>query len=63
MLSAKLSTMTKLRIDDDVVRWAVDGRDAPADEALAALASRPLLLLMHGFGSFEDVETAPASPC
>lgn len=64
MLSAKLSTMTELRIDDDVVRWAVDGRDAPADEALAALTSRPLLLLMHGFGSFEGdlIGLAPLLP-
>ncbi len=45
--------MTALRIDTDVVRWAVDGRAASADEAIAALSERPLLLLMHGYGSFE----------
>jgi phospholipase/carboxylesterase len=45
--------MSALTIDDDVVRWAVDGRPATAEEAYSALAQRPLLLLMHGFGSFE----------
>lgn len=42
-----------MQIDDSVVRWAVDGLPATADEALIALSTRPLLLVMHGFGSFE----------
>nr|ADC79140.1 lipase/esterase [uncultured sludge bacterium] len=45
--------MTELRINDDLVRWTVDRRPATADEALRALETRPLVLLMHGFGSFE----------
>lgn len=56
--------MTGLGIDDDAVRWAVDGRGAPREEALAALAHRPLLLLLHGFGSFEGdlIGLAPELP-
>lgn len=56
--------MSGVRIDDDVVRWAVDGRDATAEAALTALAERPLLLLMHGFGSFEGdlIGLAPQLP-
>lgn len=45
--------MTELFVDDSRVQWAVDGRPATADVALDALGSRPLLLLMHGFGSHE----------
>lgn len=37
--------MTGLRIDDDVVLWSLDGRRATAQEALAALHHRPLLLV------------------
>lgn len=56
--------MTGLRIDDEFVRWAVDGRSASAAEAREALQTRPLLLLMHGFGSFEGdlIELAPKLP-
>lgn len=56
--------MTELRIEDDAVLWSVDGRPAGADTALAALAHRPLLLLLHGFGSFEGdlIELAPHLP-
>lgn len=54
----------RLRIDDELVRWAVDGRPATADEAVAALGTRPLVLLMHGFGSFEGdlIGLAPGLP-
>lgn len=46
--------MTELRIDPTTVRWAVGGAPASETQAVAALASgRPLLVLMHGFGSFE----------
>ena len=56
--------MDQLRIDDEHVRWAVGGRAASADEAITALADRPLLLLMHGYGSFEGdlIELAPRLP-
>jgi len=56
--------MSGQRIDDDVVRWAIGGRHCAADEAIAALAERPLLLLMHGYGSFEGdlIELAPRLP-
>lgn len=56
--------MTELRIDHERVCWTVDGRAASADEAVRALASRPLVLLMHGFGSFEGdlVELARLLP-
>lgn len=56
--------MSDLRIDDDVVQWAIDGRAASAEEALDALADRPLLLLMHGYGSFEGdlIGLAPRLP-
>lgn len=60
----EVEARSDLRIDDDAVRWAVAGRDASADEALHALAERPLLLLMHGYGSFEGdlIELAPRLP-
>lgn len=56
--------MSELRIEDAAVRWAVDGRPAEAEQAVAALAARPLLLLMHGYGSFEGdlIELAPLLP-
>lgn len=56
--------MSELRIDDDAVRWTAGGRAVSADEAFAALADRPLLLLMHGYGSFEGdlIELAPHLP-
>ena len=56
--------MTVLRIDDEVVLWSVDGRRTGAEEAIAALEHRPLLLLMHGFGSFEGdlIGLAPHLP-
>lgn len=43
--------MTDITIDDASVRWAIDGRAASASEAIRLLATRPLLLLMHGYGS------------
>lgn len=56
--------MTETRIDDRAVRWAVDGVHTNREAALAALASRPLLLLMHGYGSFEGdlIELSPRLP-
>lgn len=56
--------MTELRINDDFVRWAVGGRPATAGDALAALETRPLLLLLHGYGSHEGdlIELAPLLP-
>lgn len=56
--------MGEVSIDLDVVRWAVDGKPATSDEAIEALAQRPLLVLMHGFGSFEGdlVGLAPHLP-
>ncbi len=56
--------MTLLRIDDAHVRWAVDGEPATVEAAIAALSARPLLLLMHGYGSFEGdlIELAPRLP-
>ena len=56
--------MSELRIEDAAVRWAVDGRPAEAEEAVAALDARPLLLLMHGYGSFEGdlIELAALLP-
>ncbi|WP_416443112.1 alpha/beta hydrolase [Leucobacter sp. HNU] len=56
--------MAELQIDPARVRWAVDGAPASEAEALAALADRPLLVLMHGYGSFEGdlIELAPLLP-
>lgn len=56
--------MGEVRIDDDVVLWAVDGRRVSAEEARIELAQKPLLLLMHGFGSFEGdlIGLAPHLP-
>lgn len=57
--------MNTLKIDDEVVRWAVAGRAATSDDALTALAGgAPLLMLLHGYGSFEGdlIELAPALP-
>lgn len=45
--------MSEVSIDDGVVLWSVDGRRVHETDALNALQNRPLLLLMHGFGSFE----------
>ncbi len=56
--------MTQVSIDDDAVQWSIDGRSASAEQALDALAHRPLLLMMHGFGSFEGdlIGLAPHLP-
>ncbi|GAA1783864.1 hypothetical protein [Leucobacter iarius] len=56
--------MAELQIDPARVRWAVDGAPASEAEALAALVDRPLLVLMHGYGSFEGdlIELAPFLP-
>lgn len=40
--------MTTPPIDSSVVRWSV-----PRDEVASALANRPLLIMMHGYGSNE----------
>lgn len=45
--------MSEVSIDSDVVLWAVDGTPATAAQAAIALQTKPLLVLMHGFGSFE----------
>lgn len=56
--------MSSVWIDDSTVRWAVGGQPATAQEAIEALASRPLLVLMHGYGSFEGdlIQLAPQLP-
>ncbi len=57
--------MSEVSIDEEVVLWTVDGRRASAEEALLALKEpRPLLVLMHGFGSFEGdlIGLAPHLP-
>jgi len=56
--------MSEVRIDEDVVLWSVDGQRVSAQQALLALRHRPLLLLMHGFGSFEGdlIGLAPHLP-
>lgn len=54
-----------LEIAPALIRWAVHGRAAEAGEAQAALADgAPLLLMMHGYGSFEGdlIELARALP-
>jgi phospholipase/carboxylesterase len=40
--------MTMPAIDSSVIRWSV-----PRDEVATALADRPLLIMMHGYGSHE----------
>lgn len=45
--------MSEVSIDDEVVLWAVNGSRATAEDAIVALQTQPLLVLMHGFGSFE----------
>lgn len=42
-----------IAIDPSVVQWAVDGQPASAASALEALRTRPLLVMMHGYGSHE----------
>lgn len=56
--------MVAQMIDDAQVQWTVDGRSVSELDAVTALASRPLLLLMHGFGSFEGdlIGLAPKLP-
>lgn len=56
--------MGEVRIDDDVVLWSVGGRRVSAAQAHTELKHRPLLLLMHGFGSFEGdlIGLAPHLP-
>ncbi len=57
-------SMTVQGIDASRVQWAVAGAAATESEALAALATKPLLVLMHGFGSFEGdlIGLAPRLP-
>lgn len=45
--------MSEVSIDDGVVLWSVDGHRVQEVDAFTALQTRPLLVLMHGFGSFE----------
>ena len=56
--------MAELQIDPARVRWAVDGAPVSEAEARSALRDRPLLVLMHGYGSFEGdlIELAPLLP-
>ncbi|MGK0714949.1 alpha/beta hydrolase [Leucobacter sp. W1153] len=56
--------MSGVWINDDLVRWSIGGATASREEAVAALSERPLLLLMHGYGSFEGdlIELAPKLP-
>lgn len=56
--------MSEVSIDEDVVLWAVNGKRVTAEEAAEALQTQPLLLLMHGFGSFEGdlIGLAPHLP-
>lgn len=56
--------MSGVWINDDLVRWSVGGRAASREEAVAALADRPLLVMMHGYGSFEGdlIELAERLP-
>lgn len=51
--------MSELSIDESVIQWSV----AP-DQVLEALQNRPLLVLMHGYGSFEGdlISLAPFLP-
>lgn len=53
-----------MTINDDAVHWAVDGEPATAAEARTALTTRPLIILMHGYGSFEGdlIGLAPQLP-
>lgn len=55
--------MTALEIDNDAVQWVVDGIAVGA-APLDALSQRPLLLLLHGYGSFEGdlIGLAPELP-
>ncbi|MGO1434068.1 MAG: alpha/beta hydrolase [Canibacter sp.] len=57
--------MQELHLDRDVIQWAVDGALCDAVTAKQALAAgRPLLVLMHGYGSFEGdlIQRAPQLP-
>ena len=51
--------MSELSIDESVIQWSV----AP-EQILDALQTRPLLVLMHGYGSFEGdlISLAPRLP-
>lgn len=42
-----------MTLNEEVVRWAVDGQPTTSQNALEALSTRPLLLLMHGYGASE----------
>lgn len=56
--------MSGVHIDSDVVLWSFAGKRISEAAALHELQSRPLLLLMHGFGSFEGdlIGLAPQLP-
>lgn len=56
--------MTDFTIDPAPVLWAVDGVPAVEEHAVALLAERPLLILLHGYGSHERdlIGLAPALP-
>lgn len=45
--------MSDVAIDSSVVQWAIDGQPASSDDAFTALRTRPLLVMLHGYGSNE----------
>ncbi|GAA2179379.1 dienelactone hydrolase family protein [Leucobacter tardus] len=56
--------MSDVTIDQTLVRWTVDGAPAREARAIALLAERPLLVLLHGYGASETdlLGLAPALP-
>lgn len=57
--------MTKIALDTDIMNWAVNGLTATPEAAKEALREgRPLLVIMHGYGSFEGdlIRLAPQLP-
>lgn len=56
--------MSDFTIDPAPVQWTVDGAPALEEHAIALLAERPLLILLHGFGASETdlLGLAPALP-
>lgn len=63
-LMTTLVFMVAKSVDASLVRWTVGGIPATQAEAIVALESKPLLVLMHGFGSFEGdlIGLAPQLP-
>lgn len=56
--------MSHIYIDPAAVRFFADGRAVSSDQAVALLNDRPLMVLMHGFGSHENdlIGVAPLLP-